>query len=403
MKHFENQYCLQLLSLKKGSASAPLRSWRWDGATPLLCDPSQGMLIERIGNQAVLRVLSTRFIAPYRASAGDLLQLSDPRRSLTLLTPDGRSQLRVLRLQKLHAVVSTELELDSDEAAEVLAARKVWVDAQDADYLDSKKGFRKVVLGVVAACLVLGLSIRFMDLTGSGGKGSENEELIPQQVARLILKSSTTSQTVASSRAQRAVHSPRVQRSLHRLVGKGLASVSRALASSMSFGGSVNGLLKAQDGISGGLRTAALEGSLLGNVEKTGEAGGYGKGAGNSLSVGGQGRSLVTLNTDQAQVEEGLTKEEVARVIHSHLSEVRYCYESAILKNSHLEGKVVIDFKVASQGSVGDAREKETTLSDVSVGSCVLRRLLEWKFPKPRGGVVVAVSYPFLFKTVKRE
>ena len=84
------------------------------------------------------------------------------------------------------------------------------------------------------------------------------------------------------------------------------------------------------------------------------------------------------------------------------MSEIRYCYESAMLQNSNLEGKIMIDFKIGANGMVNVANEKESGVSDPRVGNCVTRRLMTWPFPHPRGGVTVSVSYPFLFKTLKR-
>ncbi|MGK5086402.1 AgmX/PglI C-terminal domain-containing protein [Bdellovibrionota bacterium FG-2] len=379
------QYRIQMQDVCNG---ADLRSWRWDGVTPVFCDPARGLYLERVENKVVVRMMSSEGMA----SSGDLLLLAQAHKCLIVPTPDGRARLRVTKLYRPKEVMPTTLGMDSGAQAEVQAAKKRWHAILDSE--DSKNKSFKIGLGLSAAVLALWFNFGSV---GPKFKVPDNEELIPPQVARLILKSSSSSHAASSSRALRAIRSLRVQHSLHRLVGGGLIAVSRALASSKSLSSSFSG------GGSGMLRMVALGSPLAGGVEKIGSSSGYGQGTGSALSVSGQGRSLVYLNTEQAQVEEGLTKEEVARVIHSHLSEVRYCYESAILKQSHLEGKVVIDFKVVPQGTVGAAHEKETTLSDATVGSCVVRRMLEWKFPKPRGGVVVAISYPFLFKTVKRE
>jgi TonB family protein len=108
------------------------------------------------------------------------------------------------------------------------------------------------------------------------------------------------------------------------------------------------------------------------------------------------------MDTSGSSVAEGLTKDEVGEVIHRHLSEVRYCYESAMLRTPDIEGKLLVAFTIGGQGAVTAADVKQSTLPDPRLDDCILRRLVSWKFPKPRGGVDVAVTYPFIFKTLGR-
>ncbi len=131
-----------------------------------------------------------------------------------------------------------------------------------------------------------------------------------------------------------------------------------------------------------------------------GNSGGYGKGV--AAAVHGQGKSLVAMDTPGAAVEEGLTKEEVGEVIHRHMAEVRYCYEAAMLRQPEVEGKLLISFVIGAPGSVKTAQLKQSTLPDPRLDDCVIRRLLSWKFPNTKGGIDVAVTYPFLFKTLGR-
>lgn len=140
------------------------------------------------------------------------------------------------------------------------------------------------------------------------------------------------------------------------------------------------------------------------SIGSSGTAGGkgVGYGKGEAGKVSGQGQSFVSLDLGHSSVEEGLTKDEVGRVIHSHMSEIRYCYESTMLASPDLEGKLVLDFTISSQGSIQVASVRESSLRDPRLDDCVVRRLTKWQFPKPKGGVVVAVTYPFIFKTLGR-
>jgi hypothetical protein len=144
-----------------------------------------------------------------------------------------------------------------------------------------------------------------------------------------------------------------------------------------------------------------LGGAKLGNA-KMGSDSGYGSGSGVNVNGQGHGQLEIGLNTADASVDEGLTKDEVAKVIHSHMNEIRYCYESAILKDPNLAGKLLVDFKINASGIVPNAGISEHSLNDLGVSQCLLGKLKSWKFPQPRGGVMVAVSYPFIFKSLSR-
>lgn len=133
-----------------------------------------------------------------------------------------------------------------------------------------------------------------------------------------------------------------------------------------------------------------------------GSENGYGSGTGVNVNGQGKGQIEIGLNAADATVDEGLTKEEVARVIHSHMQEIRYCYESAIIKDATLAGKLLVDFKINGNGVVPNAAISEATLHDAQVTNCLVGKLKTWKFPNPRGGVMVAVSYPFIFKSLSR-
>lgn len=134
-----------------------------------------------------------------------------------------------------------------------------------------------------------------------------------------------------------------------------------------------------------------------------GEAGvGYGSGNRNGVWVGGNGGSFLNIGGGGAAVDEGLTKEEVARVIQAHMSEIRYCHDASQLKDPMLAGKIMLHFAVGPDGRVKSAKEESSTITEKNLSPCILSRLVKWQFPKPRGGVTVKVSFPFLFKTLDK-
>lgn len=154
-----------------------------------------------------------------------------------------------------------------------------------------------------------------------------------------------------------------------------------------------------------GLGEKTLQVATLGGDAKGVAGANVGYGKGERAAVKGQGQGFtpfVTADMSGANVDEGLTKDEVGEVIHKHLSEVRYCYESAMIHTPDIEGKLMTNFAIGGNGIVKTADVKSSTLPDPRLDDCIIRRLLTWKFPKPRGGVDVAVTYPFIFKTLGR-
>lgn len=247
------------------------------------------------------------------------------------------------------------------------------------------------------------------------------EELIPPQFAKILLspalkeevkKLESSHAEARASNVVRAFKSEAVKKSVRSVLNVGALS---ALTHSGLMGG--GGPSSALDGVFGkqgknplaglsALTGKALDlGSSSGNVGLVGANGGLGGGKGTGYGtgvgagVGGAGKGLVNLVPDGVTTEEGLTKEEIGRVIHAHVGEVRFCYESALSRDPSLDGKMLVAFTVSGTGTVKTASASEATTDD-GLNKCILDHLLKWKFPKPKGGVEVSVTYPFIFKSM---
>jgi hypothetical protein len=92
-----------------------------------------------------------------------------------------------------------------------------------------------------------------------------------------------------------------------------------------------------------------------------------------------------------------LDRSAIDAVIRRHLNEIRYCYERGLTVRAALNGKVVVKFVIAKDGTVSSAAIKSSTLNDPEVEGCVAARFLRMRFPAPKGGGIVIVSYPFVF------
>jgi TonB family protein len=104
---------------------------------------------------------------------------------------------------------------------------------------------------------------------------------------------------------------------------------------------------------------------------------------------------LPIVRQAKPSVEGPLDRDIIRRIIRAHINEVRSCYGQGLRKDPTLAGRVVIDFEIESTGKVDTSSVRESTLSDASVGNCIGKAVRRWKFPRPRGGGEVEVSYPF--------
>ncbi len=124
---------------------------------------------------------------------------------------------------------------------------------------------------------------------------------------------------------------------------------------------------------------------------KPGTSTGYGRGFGTRSST------VPRIRQGQATVQGALDREIIRRIVRQHLNEIRYCYNRGLTRNPNLAGKVTVNFVIDGEGKVVNSNVLATTLSDPQVGTCVAKRALRWKFPDPRGGGTVRVTYPFVF------
>jgi TonB family protein len=103
------------------------------------------------------------------------------------------------------------------------------------------------------------------------------------------------------------------------------------------------------------------------------------------------------LATGRANVIGSLDKAIIRRVIRRHINEWRYCYERELQPNPSLSGRIITRFTIGPTGRVLTSRIEESTVGNAAVERCVAQALRRWRFPAPRGGGIVVVSYPVVF------
>ena len=133
-------------------------------------------------------------------------------------------------------------------------------------------------------------------------------------------------------------------------------------------------------------------------------AGARGKGEVAALERGSTGKkqvqAMVTAKmSSTVKIEGGMSREMVKRVIDQHLDEITNCYETALMTNPNILGRIVFEWKILMDGRVGEIRIVASSVNSNEIHDCIKSAIKSWQFPKPVGAEVV-VSYPFVFDLV---
>ncbi|MBK7858589.1 MAG: adventurous gliding motility protein GltG [Archangiaceae bacterium] len=132
----------------------------------------------------------------------------------------------------------------------------------------------------------------------------------------------------------------------------------------------------------------------IGTRGRGGGTGGYGSGVG---VLGGKKDVDIGITSAEPTVMGSLDKELIRQVIHRNRGQIRYCYESQLTSHPNLHGKVAIKFVISATGTVAQSQVAQSDVKNAELETCVAGRVRTWVFPKPKGGGVVIVTYPFVF------
>ncbi|MFH2066186.1 MAG: AgmX/PglI C-terminal domain-containing protein [Pseudomonadota bacterium] len=163
-------------------------------------------------------------------------------------------------------------------------------------------------------------------------------------------------------------------------------------------------------GIVGKLGNARIEIPQAGFVSTKGSsqvlrsAGVGGEGTVAALEKGQTGQKQVqgmvsAQLTKAVGVQGGMSREAVKKVIDQHLDEISYCYETALIANPSIMGKVIFEWKILASGKVGMVSIKSSSINSNEIHACIKAAIQTWQFPAPKGSEVI-VSYPFVFDIV---
>lgn len=169
--------------------------------------------------------------------------------------------------------------------------------------------------------------------------------------------------------------------------------------------GSVTGLAGVDQFGSGGLGTRGFGTGGGGNALGIGGLGTRGRGGGGggkygmaAGQIGRKGRSDITAGGGQAVIMGALDRSVIDAYIKRNLAKIRWCYEKELNKDPKLFGRIVINFIISGTGTVSSSKVNRTTMGNQNVESCVADQIKKIRFPAPKGGGIVIVNYPFVFK-----
>ncbi len=101
------------------------------------------------------------------------------------------------------------------------------------------------------------------------------------------------------------------------------------------------------------------------------------------------------------QASEGsVDKEDIRRAVQTVVPLIAQCFQDVAERYPGPQ-QVTLKFTIEGQGLTGHFRDGEvvdTTIQDPFAQACFLDSLLDVRFPAPRGGGRVTITYPFRFE-----
>lgn len=150
-------------------------------------------------------------------------------------------------------------------------------------------------------------------------------------------------------------------------------------------------------GTGGGGNALAIGGFHTRGKGGDGSTVGYGMDKGR---IGGKTLANIDAGGGQAVVMGALDRAVIDFYVRQNIARVRWCYEKELSRNSSLFGKIAVNFTISKSGQVSTSKVARSTMQSEPVETCVASVIKKIRFPAPKGGGIVVVTYPFVFKNV---
>lgn len=189
------------------------------------------------------------------------------------------------------------------------------------------------------------------------------------------------------------------------LAALGLTDAPKGMGLGTGINQALGGLRGASMGDAGGAGGLGSRGTGAGGGGNSLGIGGLGSGTGRGsggrggIDLGGRGKGMTRIKPGKVIFKGSLSREEIQRVIRRVMSQIKFCYERELAKDPNLQGKLVATWTIQGTGLVSKSRMAQNTMGNKQVEACVLRIINRLRFPKPKGGGNVFVTYPFVFSS----
>lgn len=121
--------------------------------------------------------------------------------------------------------------------------------------------------------------------------------------------------------------------------------------------------------------------------------------AGATAAPAGSGSAAASHGSPSVPHIKGrLSPDDVQRIVRIHLYRVQDCYSQGLSRNSKLAGKIVFNFVIGPDGTVGSINDQGSTLGDPEVIACAKAVFTPLQFKPPEDGNTVTVTYPIELK-----
>jgi hypothetical protein len=103
-------------------------------------------------------------------------------------------------------------------------------------------------------------------------------------------------------------------------------------------------------------------------------------------------------NYTETAKTEGLTREQVMKVVQKHHTQIQQCYERSLMDDPNLAGRAEFEWEISAKGSVGSISVKETSLRNGDrLLDCVKGVFRGMKFPTAKNGSATTptIGLPF--------
>lgn len=290
------------------------------------------------------------------------------------------------------------------------------ITAIDYDDHDDKAILLKSIAGAVAALFVVLFALWYFspEEVVEEEKKEEEQQVVrikEQKVVRInmVPAKTLTKEEIKKKRAHRAVMANLAftgligDKNLKKAVG-GAPTELKKVTAGAGPGGDAGSGGEVLVGLGKGVKkvTVGNTGTVgLGGIGTKGKGGGQG-GYGDTVVAAGEGKGISTVPVSKdLTLEGGLDKYVIRATFAKYRSQIQACYQKELNRDPNLLGKIKLDFTIGASGKLVRYNASDIDLGSKATLNCILSRMPNWRFPKPRGGVNVPVAFPFLLKPQK--